>query len=416
MRDNYLPDARTINWNVDANGNWSTASNWTPQNVAGGYNKDASFSITFTAARIATVNDHVTLRNLTIVMGSANDITIGFTTGKKIYFKSKTNCTISVSGSGVNPSISSSGETVLESDIIVDNATRFDWGALVSGTITTFEKKGAGQFNLTNNSNTFIATIKITAGTVQVGGSNGSLGNTSNSIEMAGGTLSIAGLTVARDFNVTSSSNITSIGTVLSGNIVLGAQLTFSNSVELSNGVSGSGNLVLTSGTLKISNTHSGTGNISSGLGNRTLLVTGTISSTSGTITVLNVVGNSTINKAINIAGGASIQASDASNNPATLTLGNNLVMGGAGSSTSVRTSGSSVSKINITGNYTARGTVDFPDTSLNTGTYDIVTYTGTLTTTSFANGTGNIGTNNTGKTININIDTVNKKIQIIVT
>jgi hypothetical protein len=412
MIAHYVPDTRTINWNVNANGNWFTASNWTPQNVPGGAGRDASISITFSAIRTITVNDHVTVRNLTIALGSSSAVVFACSAGKKIYFKSISGvCTLTSSG-GTNPSFNSSCEIVLLSDFTINNTGRFDWDGLISGSISTFTKSGSALFNLTNTSNSFTALIVVTAGTLTPS-SNTCLGDLSNQIELAGGTIDLTSVTTARTVTVSSSSNIsTNSSTNLTGSLVLNANITISLGGRLSGTTSGSGNITLTTGTLIISGTHNGTGNISPAFAGRTLIVTGTISNSTGSIGGSFILkGNGSIAKAISVTTAASIEASNGAGTPGTLTLTNGLTMSGATTPDMiVKTSGSTVSKIVVTGNAVLKCNIQFPDSSLTAGTYDILTYTGTLTDNGIALG----ATNNTGITLTLVVDTINKKIQII--
>jgi hypothetical protein len=96
-------------------------------------------------------------------------------------------------------------------------------------------------------------------------------------------------------------------------------------------------------------------------------------------------------------------------NTPQTLTFGSLILR--SNSYISIYFEDSVNSKIQVNGNITLNGTVDLLDSDyLLAGTYDIITYTGTLTDNTLE--IGYVGNNLSAE---INIDTVNKKIQVIV-
>jgi hypothetical protein len=82
--------------------------------------------------------------------------------------------------------------------------------------------------------------------------------------------------------------------------------------------------------------------------------------------------------------------------NPTTVGMTGNLSMI-AGTTYVVDTLNSSVDRLNITGNLILDGTLNLPDTSLNIGTYTIMSYTGSLTNNGLV-----LGTNNTPRSISI--------------
>jgi autotransporter-associated beta strand protein len=413
MRYLITPDVRTINWNVDANGTWFTASNWTPQNVPGGYDRDATIANVLTSGRVITINDHVTLRNL-FLNYTGGAITILASAGKKIYFNSKTTCAITFTAGNSNTLSISADCVFMQSITLTKDTGILSMSGIFSGTISDFIKAGAGTLTL-SGLNTFIATITITAGTLGCGADT-ALGDSSNAIVFNGGTLNFtSGITSARNMSVvatssklSSSGNCVFSGTI-SGSIALNCTANGSSTLEYSGSITLSGTLSFTSGTHKISGTHSGTGNIAPSINNPVFIITGSITSSTGTITGLSIKGNGSVAKATTLPSTGTIEASDGVSTPGTFTFTNTLILGASGFVT-VRTSGSTVSKIAVTGNVTIRGTANFPDASLNTGTYDIITYTGTGTVTALT-----LGTNSTGRTITFFHDTVNKKYQIIV-
>jgi len=122
--------------------------------------------------------------------------------------------------------------------------------------------------------------------------------------------------------------------------------------------------------------------------------------------------GTGTIGGAVTVSPGGFIEAGTLSTTYGVLTLSAGCTFDTANglSNINVRTTATTATRINITGNCTGGFRLNFHDSSLNAGTYTIITYTGTLTTT----GGLTVNTNNTGRTITINTATAGQ-INIVV-
>jgi fibronectin-binding autotransporter adhesin len=409
----YAPDLRTITWNVDAGGNWFTASNWTPQNVPGGAGRNATIGGSFSGTRTITINDHVTLFSL-ILSQTTSSLNIAASAGKNLYFQSITgaDCTIVITNL-ITKTLAC--PIVLLSNLTISGPSLF---VTISGVISGTANLTIASSTVTlSGANTFIGTVTINGGTITYNATS-RLGDLSNAIVLGGGILTMnANFTEARNISVNANSNYSSSSSAtLSGNI--SGAFTFkctsngSGTTTYSGTISLSGQWQLTSGTHKLTGTHSGTGSIINSVNIPVFIVTGSITNSTGTLSGLILKGNGSIAKAVTIQANGSIEASDGVSTPGTLTLTTNFTMTSAGTAPDliVRTSGTSVGIIAVTGNATLKCNIQFPDSSLTAGTYDILTYTGTLTDNGIALG----ATNNTGRTLTLVVDTINKKIQII--
>lgn len=123
--------------------------------------------------------------------------------------------------------------------------------------------------------------------------------------------------------------------------------------------------------------------------------------------------GGGTFNGLVTLAdsNGAGIEPYDfVSNTAETLTFGSLFLR--SNSYLAIHFENGANSKIQVNGNLTLDGTVDLLDSAyLVEGTFDIINYTGTLT-----NNTLSIGYVGNGLNASVNVDTGNKKIQVIVT
>lgn len=96
------------------------------------------------------------------------------------------------------------------------------------------------------------------------------------------------------------------------------------------------------------------------------------------------------------ISGGNASLDVNISSTPLTASISGNLSMV-SGTSYNVNTSGSATDLLMVTGNVVLNGQVNFPDTSLDVGTYPIIIWSGTSTIGSIS-----VGTNMTGKSISL--------------
>jgi hypothetical protein len=411
----FLPNQTQKVWNVNGNGNWASSANWLPVDYPGGVGDSALIDDTpGSSTKTITINANIALGLLTL--SSAFTITIAV--GSNIYFATVDGSTANIITTGVG-SKTINAAVVLLTGLKINTSNGLTVVGVISGSFPIEINSPSNSTVTFGGINTFIGTITITAGTL-AGAADNIFGDASNNIVLAGGTLTFTGATTsARNISVTANSNLNcNASCTISGTISGSSNLKCTinggvNTITYSGTISLSGSWQLTNNTHLLSGTHSGTGNIINSINNPILIVTGSITSSTGTITGIHLKGTGSIAKAVTISIGLDIEASDGTT-PGTLTLTNGLTMSSAGTAPDiiVRTSGSSVGKIAVTGNVVLKCNIQFPDSSLNTGTYDILTYTGTLTNNTIAIG----ATNNTGKTITLNIDTVNKKIQIIVT
>lgn len=385
--------------------NWHTRTGWDPNIVPDGVGKKAIVN------NIKVLSENACLQFLVLNI-TTGPISITTSTGKKLYFKSKSgtgNCTVSGVTSRVN---THSIDIVLGSDINLSITSSLVWSGIISG-IGNINILGTTTFS---GVNTFLGTVTITGDTLTINSDN-ALGNSANALVLgASGTLIVSAST-------TSSRNIT-----LTGNATINVNTGFT--YVLNNPITGAFTLTKTQGgILEIANTYSG-GSLNMGVNTGTILISGSSTSASSmSISGILIINGTITNSTGGISAGSSVSlikgigtcaklitmTSSSTIEPGnggvgTLTLTNGLVMSTAGIY-SIRTSGSTVSKIAVTGNLTIRGTYTLPDASLNAGTYDILTYTGTATVTTL---TLNALGNNTGRTITFFHDTVNKKYQMI--
>jgi fibronectin-binding autotransporter adhesin len=186
-------------WKVNADGRWSTSSNWLSNTIADGSGSTANFTNDITADRTVSLDSDRTLASL--VFGDSATGTPGSwiltnnaDTSNLILAGTTPGITVNALGTGKNATIS----------------------AIIEGT-AGLVKSGNGTLIL-SNVNTYTGAVTINAGTVKVTGT-GTLGANSVSITLA----DVAGATL--DFTGISSSRIhgsLSGGGTRGGNIVLG--------------------------------------------------------------------------------------------------------------------------------------------------------------------------------------------------
>lgn len=292
--------------------------------------------------------------------------------------------------------INASRELILNGDLnwscISNNVT---WGGIISGA-GNLTKSGTAALTL-SAVNTFVGDVYVNSGILNVS-NNVRLGELSNKVYLNGGTFSItASVTISREVisqaasSISVSSGVTGVlSSVISGNFnitKLGA-----GTLTLSGTNTCTGQIEITAGELRLSSNWAGNILVNGASGQVVLWGGGTIS---GTVTLSNHT-----NALISPGGG--------SGSAGTLTVGA-LSM----SATCIfrcYSAATATSKIQVNGNVTLDGVLDLPN-SLNAGTYNIIEYTGSLTDNGIT-----LGTNNTGRSISINVDTANKRVQIIAT
>lgn len=293
-------------WNVNSNGNWGSASNWSPGSVPNAIDATATLGSIITANRTVTVNTTFTIGTLNI--NDNNNYTVRNNT--LIFDVSSGSAALNVSGSG-SPTISS---VLSMSDNLV--VTQSGTGTLlVSGAVATGGKtltltgSGNKQFSgvisgtggvtvqsgtarLVGN-NTFSGGLTLSGGTLEID-NNSAAG--SGTLALNGGTIrSIGGQSLSN--SVTVGGNFTVGGTgafTLSGPMSLGAStrtITVSNSAAttFSGAISGTGGLTKDgTGTLTFSgssaNTYSGTTTVDQG--NLDLSMTAGVDAIAGNLTI----------------------------------------------------------------------------------------------------------------------------------
>jgi fibronectin-binding autotransporter adhesin len=302
-----------------------------------------------------------------------------------------------------NSSFTTNREFILQSASILN---------ISAGTALTISGIISGNGNLTKdgatliltNSNTFTGSIIVSAGTLSIS-SDSNLGNAANGVTLSGTTLSLTeSITFSRTLTINTLSSTL--------NVASGKTVEITTEIQQSAALTKSGD-----GTLKFTAASINTGNnflsqVSAG----TVYILGTTATNASVTTIsagATMKGTGTIKKHLNISGTVEPGNDGVGTLTVQASLNSTITTMQSGSKLVIKTNGSSVSKLVIsTGSFTANGTVDLPDSSLDTGTYDIVTWTGTA---GVDNGI-TIGTNNTGKTCSLTYDGTNKKLQLVVT
>ncbi len=250
-------------WNVDANGNWSTASNWTSSQVPNSAGLPANFGTVITAPRVVTLDVPITVGALTF--NNANQYTIsGGSAGN----------TLTLDNAGDTASIQvSNGSHLISAPVQLNsplnvNVVPSSGTLTISGNMselnpgTTLNMSGAGTLLLTGT-NSFTGAVSVNSGVLIVGGGN-ALAPT-------------IGVTVADGaaFGLQNPTDNQTIGSL---------------TVEGTNGV-----INLNSGTLNVAS--QGTGNIYGLTGSGALNVTASSSNATTTLAANdNFAGNMTIN------------------------------------------------------------------------------------------------------------------------
>ncbi len=388
----------SISWNVNANGNWFTASNWTPKIPAGGIDKSVTIPAIFSAIRTITCDDIVAVKSLTF-----SDSIITIQSGKQFIFYSTdgSDCTITHGGTIAGQrALYGSGYIVLQRNLNVTNNSAQE---LIFGLIS-----GNGNLTLSGNTSlgyygpcSYIGTTTLNSGSLTIYNQD-PFGDANNAVTLKASVFTAQSVT-------SPSTRVFTINGGVSIGINPGTTWTIQGTILALSGGSAS-NYVRSSGTgtLKIAGTWTSTIGLTQTTG--TLSVTGTIAS--GTALAFNLgvstlTGNGTINRTVAFSNTVAMVLQPGDSGVGTLTINGTLTMGTI-CSLIIKTSGSTTSSI-AAGDLTLTSVLNLPDASLNVGFYNIITYTGTLTDSRLTLGV----TNNTGKTINISVDKLNKIVQI---
>ena len=296
--------AATGTWNVDADGLWSNAANWTPS-FADGSGFTANFNNDITADRTVSLDSARTIS--TLVFGDSNTATAGSWT-----VNNNGNAANTLSGIGtITVNALGTGETANISAVIAGSTP------IIKGGAGTLVLSGANTLNKTDSNNASFA-WRLDAGTVVIasdsafGVSTGTGVNATTLVNMNGATLQASGSarTVANptwlstDATVSGSESITFSGTfagrggnrTLTNNIT-GGTLSLTNDVYTKHDAggqtltfAGTGNTLI-SGNINNAPASPTAGNIiKSGAGKLTLSgankYTGTTTVTAGTLLI----------------------------------------------------------------------------------------------------------------------------------
>lgn len=160
-------------WNVDADGLWSTAGNWTP-GVADGSGFTASFTNDITADRTVSLDGDRTLTN--VVFGDSDTATAG-----SWILNNNLTPANNLILAGTTPTITVNALGTAKTATI---------SAIIQGT-AGMTKQGTGTLIL-SGANTYTGTTIVNAGTLQLGAA-GVLADTSNLTIKSGATLNMGG-------------------------------------------------------------------------------------------------------------------------------------------------------------------------------------------------------------------------------
>lgn len=249
--------AQAQTWNVDANGNWGTAGNWTPATVPNSFNATATLGAAITADRTITLDAPITLNTLNF-QNPAHSYTIASLSGAS---------TLTFAG-GFSASLNSTATAsqTIAANVVLDTTFNANIGASADVTITGgvsganwLNKNGAGTLTL-SGIGSYTGFTNINAGTLRAGAAN-AFAPASSTTVAAGATLDLNSYNQA-------------IGSLAgAGNITLGsANLTIRGSnTTFSGQISGDGGSLTSfnSGSLRTvltgDNTYTGGTRVSSG-------------------------------------------------------------------------------------------------------------------------------------------------------
>jgi autotransporter-associated beta strand protein len=232
--------AATGTWNVDADGLWSNAANWTPS-FADGSGFIANFTNNITADRTVSLDSARTLGSL--VFGDSNTATAG-----SWILGNNGNAANTLTGlTAITVNALGTGKTATISAVIAGSASRIELNGSGGGTLVL---AGANTFNFTTNNANF--GWRLNAGSTVVVASDSAFGvstgtdfNASTLVNLNGGTLQASGSarTVANPIWLNGST------TVVSGSQSLtfsGAAMGRGNNATVTNNITGGGTLSFT--------------------------------------------------------------------------------------------------------------------------------------------------------------------------
>ncbi len=420
-------------------GNWSTSANWN-LDTAPVSGSTTDIQMAGTTRLNSTVDSPFTLRTLVFSSGagafnlSGNTITIAGTGADANGVENQSASLVTINNNfaltGATQFKATSGDLILNGGINLGGVSAVNFKAaagktltlsgVVSGNVTTTVGFNSGGTIRINGANTYTAAAtSIFNATVIVGvdtsATSGAFGAGTSAIQMGSSgasttpTLLTGGqYTVSRNIQIVNGTNPTNatIGgssaaiSTFSGNITNGSASAAAQALTLSSTTGGrvnvTGNIVRATGAsgtgdnltktgagivaLAGTSSHLGTTAVNQG----TLLVTGTLSSGGGAVSVANgaaLGGNGTINRAVVVDGILTPGEMDALgvSQAGTLTLGSGLTLSSL--STVKFDLGTARDLIAITGDFTLDGTLDLNAlTGFAAGSYTLFTYTGTLT------------------------------------
>ncbi len=147
-------------WNIDAAGNWNTASNWDPASVPNSSGATASFDSIITAPRTITVDGTFSVGTLAIDNANAYTLSGGTL---------NVNGIINITNTNGNAAHSISSDIVLTSDTTVTQNSTSD--VTISGTISgsgmRFTKEGSETLVISDSSNSYSGGTTVNAGVLQ---------------------------------------------------------------------------------------------------------------------------------------------------------------------------------------------------------------------------------------------------------
>jgi len=232
----FATNARAQTWNLDANGSWNKAANWSPATIPNGIGASATLGGVITANRSITLGANVTVGSL--VLDNANSYAIS---GNTLTFQvASGSATLAVNHSNGNGAHTISSALALASSL---NLNQNSTGALTLGGVISgaggLTKGGSGNLIL-SGANTFTGTLLVNAGTVTAT-SSGALG-----VGSTGSTVA-AGATVSLQNNITIASEpLTLAGAGVGGG---GALVSSSGNNRWGGNITLSGDATITSGS-----------------------------------------------------------------------------------------------------------------------------------------------------------------------
>ena len=345
--------AATGTWNVDADGLWSNAANWTPS-FADGSGFIANFTNNITADRTVSLDSARTLGSL--VFGDSNTATAG-----SWILGNNGNAANTLTGlTAITVNALGTGKTATISAVIAGSASRIELNGSGGGTLVL---AGANTFNFTTNNANFgwrlnsgstvvvasdsafgVSTpaafdynastlVNLNGGTVQASGSARTVANPlwlngSTTVVSGSQSLTFSGAAMGRGNNATVTNNITGGGTLsFTGNVYTDQTTGFKNLT-----FNGTGNTIISG---NISNNTAGTNTAGaitkSGAGTLTLSGTNSYSGatavSAGTLLV-NSPGSLHANSAVSVANTAILGGSGTINGTVTVNTGGTILLG----------------------------------------------------------------------------------------